>query len=178
VNQLLQSVGEEFGRLQKQAERALAQVQDERHLHAVLDGESNTLGILIQHVGGNLHSRFTSFLTTDGEKATRNRDEEFVSHAEKSRAELMEVWNAGWAALHSSLAGLAPDDLETSVTIRGEAHTVTQALLRALSHIATHVGQIIFLAKHLEAERWSTLTVPRGRSRDVGGNYRKATPSS
>jgi hypothetical protein len=168
MDEFLTRVKDEFGRLQRFAEKALAQVRDDRTLHKALDAEGNSLAVLMQHVGGNLRSRFTAFLTTDGEKPDRDRDQEFVAHPERSRAELMEVWQRGWAALHQALGELTADDLGKTVTIRGGVHTVPEALLRALTHVAGHVGQMVFLAKHLEADHWTTLSVPRGRSRGVG----------
>jgi hypothetical protein len=164
----LESVASEFRKLKRLAERALAQVQDDRSLHLTLDSESNSLAILLQHVGGNLLSRFSDFLASDGEKPTRNRDQEFVAHPEHSREALLKIWEGGWGHLFSTLEALSEKDLQATVRIRGEAHTVIQALERSLSHTASHVGQIVFLAKHWEAARWTSLTIPRGRSAEAG----------
>ena len=157
----LEQVAREFRSYRRTAEKALAQV-DEGALFRQLDPESNSLAVIARHVGGNLRSRFTDFLTTDGEKPDRRRDGEFESPG--SRAELMTGWETGWAALEGTLAALTPADLARTVTIRDEPHTVVRALLRALAHVALHVGQIVFLAKHLAGPGWQTLSIPRGQS--------------
>jgi hypothetical protein len=154
-----------FRKQKELAERALAQVDDDAFFRA-LDAESNSLAVLVQHVAGNLRSRFRDFLTTDGEKPDRHRDGEFELAAGALRAELMARWEAGWAILFETLASLAPADLLHTVTIRGEPHTVVQALDRALAHYAQHAGQIVLLAKHWAGPAWKTLSIPRGRSRE------------
>jgi hypothetical protein len=152
----------QFEKLKVQAEQALAQVTDDQ-LHAALDPESNSLAILVRHMAGNLRSRFTDFLTTDGEKPDRNRDGEFELDRPPTRAELMADWESGWAALFGTLADLSADDLRRDVSIRGERMTALQALNRALTHHASHVGQMVFLAKHLAGPQWQTLSIPRRR---------------
>jgi hypothetical protein len=152
----------QFEKLRDQAERALAQVTDDQ-LHATLDPESNSLAILVRHMAGNLRSRFTDFMMTDGEKPDRNRDGEFELGRPLTRAELMADWEAGWAALFGTLAALEPDDLLRELTIRQEPMTVLVALNRALTHHASHVGQVVFLAKHLSGPAWQTLSIPRRR---------------
>ena len=152
----------QFEKLKAQAEKALAQVGDDR-LHAVLDPGSNSLAILMRHMAGNLRSRFTDFLTTDGEKADRNRDGEFEMDRPLSRADLIADWESGWTTLFGALDTLEPDDLLREVSIRGERMTALQALNRALTHHASHVGQIVFLAKHLNGPAWETLSIPRVR---------------
>ncbi|HYD55129.1 MAG TPA: DUF1572 family protein [Gemmatimonadaceae bacterium] len=149
-----------FSTLRDVAERAIAQV-DDGALHDALDAESNSIAVLMAHVGGNLASRFTDFLTTDGEKPDRDRDGEFDLPGTESRARLEARWSAGWRALEWSLATLEPADLLRTVTIRGEPLTVFQALSRALAHVAQHVGQIVLLAKHAAGPRWRTLSLPR-----------------
>jgi hypothetical protein len=117
----------------------------------------------VKHIGGNLRSRWTDFLTTDGEKPDRNRDGEFELAAGQTRAHVMAWWHGGWDALFGTLEALTPDDLLKRVTIRGEPHTVLQAINRSLAHAAYHVGQIVFLAKHLRSADWKTLSIPRKR---------------
>jgi hypothetical protein len=150
----------QFEKLKAQAERALAQVTDDQ-LHVTLDPESNSLAVLVRHMAGNLRSRFTDFLTTDGEKPDRNRDGEFEIERPLTRAELMGDWESGWAALFGALANLSPDDFLREVSIRGERMRALEALNRALTHHASHVGQIVFLAKHLSGPAWRTLSLPR-----------------
>lgn len=152
----------QFEKLKAQAEKAIAQVGDE-HLHAVLDPEANSLAILMRHMAGNLRSRFTDFLTTDGEKPDRNRDGEFEQDRPLARADLLADWEAGWSTLFGALDALQPGDLLREVSIRGERMTALQALNRALTHHAAHVGQVVFLAKHLSGRAWQTLSLPRLR---------------
>lgn len=152
----------EFRRMKRQAEKALAQVSDEEFFRA-LDPESNSLAVIVKHVAGNLRSRWTDFLTSDGEKPDRNRDTEFELTPTDTREALMARWEAGWKLLADALA-LSAADAERTVAIRGEPHTVVQAVNRQLTHYAGHVGQIVFLAKHLAGPRWQTLSVPRGQS--------------
>jgi uncharacterized damage-inducible protein DinB len=150
-----------FAGLRRDAEAALDQVDDDAFT-APLGPEENSLLHLVQHVGGNLRSRFTDFLTSDGEKPDRDRDTEFEDG--RSRAEAMARWAEGWAALDTTLAALTDADLGRTVAIRGEPHGVLDALLRAFAHQSYHAGQIVLLAKHHAGPRWRTLTVPRGGS--------------
>ena len=143
-------------------ERAMEQVP-EAGLFATLDAESNSIAIIVKHIHGNMRSRWTEFLTTDGEKPDRNRDTEFEA-APKTRAELMAQWEAGWKYVLDTLAGLAESDLSRRVLIRTEAHSVMQAINRALAHYAYHTGQIVYLAKHFAGANWKALTIPRGKS--------------
>jgi hypothetical protein len=152
-------------RLKAQADAALAQVSDEEFF-AALDPESNSLAVIAQHVAGNMRSRWTDFLTSDGEKPDRRRDSEFLIEGEDRRA-VEEQWEAGWRALFDALAQLRPDDLMRDVIIRREPHTVVEAVNRQLTHYGEHVGQIIFLAKHLKSSEWKTLSIPRGQSEAV-----------
>lgn len=144
------------------AERAVAQVADSA-MHQSLDEHTNSIVVIMKHLAGNLTSRWTDFLTTDGEKEWRNRDTEFVDDL-RSRDELMERWEAGWACLLGAVEALTPADLNRVVTIRGHDHTVIDAIIRTLDHNAYHVGQIIMLARHFAGENWETLTVPPGGS--------------
>jgi len=160
----LDVVKQELYRLKVQAERAVAQVRDDRALHHRLDAESNSIAIIVRHLSGNMLSRWTDFLTTDGEKPGRNRDAEFEPPKELTRAELMEDWEKGWACAFATLDSLTPANLQDTVRIRGEAFSAMEAMLRQLPHYASHVGQIVFLAKHLEWDRWQSLSIPRGQS--------------
>ncbi|HLY72986.1 MAG TPA: DUF1572 family protein [Planctomycetota bacterium] len=165
MDDYLESVRGEFARYQGLGEKALAQVTDDARLHARLDSESNSLGVIVRHVGGNLASRWTDFLTSDGEKPDRNRDGEFEERL-LSRAELLEVWKRGWTCLWGTLSSLRPADLARKVTIRGESQSVVRAIERSLAHTAYHVGQLVFLSKHLASDRWQTLSIARGKSKD------------
>src|SRR6185369_3577291 len=144
------------------AERAMGQVTDEQ-LFATLDDEANSIAIVVKHMAGNMRSRWTDFLTTDGEKPDRDRDSEFVSPP-ATRQALMKIWEDGWARVFGALEPLSDADMARTVTIRGEAHSVMQAVNRQVAHYAQHVGQIVMLAKHLSHDHWQSLSVPRNRS--------------
>ena len=146
----------------KMAEGAMEQVTDEQ-LFATLDEEMNSIAIIVKHMTGNMRSRWTDFLTSDGEKPDRNRDTEFVDPP-ATREELLARWNEGWDSVFHALDPLTDSDLERKVTIRGEPHSVMQAINRQIAHYAYHCGQIVFLAKHLNAKEWKSLSVPRGKS--------------
>jgi hypothetical protein len=152
-----------FRGLRELAERALAQVSDDDFVRTI-DAEANSIAILVKHIGGNLLSRWTDFLTTDGEKPTRNRDGEFIVGPDAPRATIMSLWNDGWLALTSTLGLLRPGDLTASVSIRGETMTALTAMHRALAHISQHIGQIVLLAKYYRSAEWKTLSIPRGQS--------------
>jgi hypothetical protein len=154
-----------FRKQKELAERAIAQVSDDDFFR-ILDAESNSIAIIVKHVGGNLRSRWTDFLTSDGEKPTRDRDGEFVVTSETSRSTIMSVWDAGWKALFDAFATLSPSDLMAVVVIRQESMTAIAAMHRALAHIAQHIGQIVMLAKHYRSTDWKTLSIPRGHSAD------------
>jgi hypothetical protein len=143
-------------------ERAMGQAPDTA-LFATLDAESNSIAILVKHMCGNMRSRWTDFLTTDGEKPGRNRDSEFGAPP-KTRAELIAQWEAGWKQVFDALAALSESDLGRPVMIRTETHSVMQAINRALGHYAYHTGQIVYLAKHFSGANWKALTIPRGKS--------------
>ena len=161
-NDWLVDVRVQFERMKRLAEGALAQAGDDQ-LNVALDAESNSLAVIAKHMAGNLRSRFTDFLTTDGEKPDRNRDGEFEIAGPVGRQMVMEDWERGWQVLFGVLDGLTPADLRREVVIRGERHTVVQALNRQLTHHSYHVGQIVFLTKHLRSDRWKTLSLPRRR---------------
>lgn len=163
----LKDVPDQFRKLKALADKAVAQVRDEE-LFKPLDpdaAESNSLAVLLLHVGGNLRSRFTDFLTTDGEKPDRDRDREFEVAPGTTRAGLLARWEEGWGILFAALAALGEDDLTRTVPIRAQPHSVVQAIDRSLSHVAYHVGQIVLLAKHAAAASWQNLSVPRGGTR-------------
>jgi hypothetical protein len=147
----------------RMAESAMAQL-DDQEFFTTIDPESNSVAVIVKHIAGNARSRFTDFLTTDGEKPDRFRDREFEMNAETSRAEVMRWWEEGWNIVFGTLDSLKPEDVQRTITIRQEPHTVLQALNRALAHYAQHIGQIVFLAKHLRSEQWKTLSIPRGQS--------------
>jgi hypothetical protein len=146
------------------ADGAAAQVSDEEFFRAI-DAESNSIALIMKHMAGNMRSRWTDFLTSDGEKPDRHRDSEFVVEGE-DRAAIMERWEAGWRTLFDALESLKPEDIDRAVTIRGEPHTVVEAVNRQLSHYGQHTGQIVFLAKHLKSSDWKTLSIARGKSQD------------
>ena len=170
----LQMARFETRRLKELAEKALAQVSDDSLLHQSLDDESNSLAVLMQHVGGNLRSRWTRFLDTDGEKPDRNRDGEFETNQAASRRDLMELWERGWTCCLETLDSLTEADLGKRVRIRGEELSVPEAIQRSVLHSAYHVGQIVMLSKHLASARWQSLTIPRGASKGVSGGYKKS----
>jgi hypothetical protein len=143
-------------------DRAMEQVSDEQ-LFATLDEEANSIAIVVKHMAGNMRSRWTEFLTTDGEKPNRNRDSEFVDPP-ATRQALLEEWENGWAILFGVLESISDADLGRTVTIRGEAHSVMQAINRQVAHYAHHVGQIVLLAKHFAHGHWQSLSIPRNRS--------------
>jgi hypothetical protein len=156
----LETVIREFEAMKRQAERALEQVSDAQ-LNVMLDPESNSLAVVVKHIAGNMRSRWTDLFTSDGEKPDRDRDSEFLGTL--TRAELMEVWERGWATLFAAIRPLTPEDLMRTVTTRGKAHSVLKGIAVQQTHYATHVGQIVFLAKHLAGSAWTTLSVPRAQ---------------
>jgi hypothetical protein len=151
-----------FRYYKKLAEAAMQQVTDQQ-LFVALDPEMNSIALIVKHIVGNMRSRWTDFLSSDGEKPGRHRDREFVEPP-STRDALMKEWESAWGCLFSALEPLSDTDLSRSVTIRGEAHSVTQAINRQLAHYAYHIGQIVFLAKHLQHAGWKSLSVPRGQS--------------
>ena len=158
---LLNSI-QEFHKLKNLADKAMAQLKPKDY-HWQPDNESNSIAIIVKHLSGNMLSRWTDFLTTDGEKPWRNRDEEFVDSF-TARAGLTAYWDSGWQRLFDSLDGLSAADLSRSVTVRGEPHTVPLAIQRSLAHSSYHVGQIILIARIVAGDQWTTITIPRGAS--------------
>jgi len=150
-------------RTKKLADGAIGQLSDDE-LFRTIDAESNSVAIIMRHVAGNLRSRFTEFLTTDGEKPDRHRDGEFEVQESLTRDGLQAAFDAGFETFSSAVAALGPNDVLREVSIRGERMSVVQALQRAITHISYHVGQIVFLAKHLRSDTWRTLSIPRGQS--------------
>lgn len=173
---------ESFRSYKNIAEKAMAQTSDEEFFRA-LNAEDNSIAVIVKHIAGNLRSRWTLFLTTDGEKPDRNRDAEFELKAE-TRGELMRFWENGWQALFDSLESLRPEDLEKTVKIRGEDFTVHKAVSRSLAHTAYHIGQITLLAKHFRESEWQNLSIPKNKSaqfnkwlneKEDKGNYLEAS---
>ena len=152
----------ELRKYRRLAEAAIAQVPEE-HFFSTIGPESNSIAIVMKHIAGNMRSRWTDFLTSDGEKPDRNRDTEFADPP-ATRESLMQTWSDGWNAMFTALGPLTDADLNRTVTIRGEAHSVMQAINRQTAHYAYHCGQIVFLAKHLHHSNWKSLSVPRGQS--------------
>ena len=169
----VEDLAPEFKRLKALAEEAASQVNDDAFFTPLGDGD-NSIAVLMKHVGGNLRSRWTDFLTTDGEKPDRHRDGEFIVDGAENRASIVEQWERGWAVLLDALGSLNADDWNKTVHIRREPHSVRQASLRCLSHMAYHVGQIVLVAKHSAGDAWQTLSIPRGdseRYNALGGSY-------
>jgi hypothetical protein len=161
----------EAGRYKELADKALAQV-DDHGFFATLDPETNSLALVVKHVASNLISRWTDFYDTDGEKPTRHRDREFEVEPGDTRAALMARWEAGWQCLFSTLDAMTAADVARTVVIRSEPHTVVRAALRSLAHTASHVGQIVLLAKHERGAGWTSLSIPRGQSEQVNAAMR------
>lgn len=170
-----------FRSYKKNAEQAIEQVSDEEFFR-LIDEESNSIALIVKHLGGNLRSRWSDFLASDGEKPDRHRDAEFAE-VNDTRESLTEMWETGWQTVLGSLESLTIKDLDKKTKIRGEEFTVVRAILRSLSHTAYHVGQIVFLAKHLRVEKWKTLSIPKNKSAEFNrwlgdqkdkGNYLEA----
>ena len=153
------------------AEGAMAQLQD-HELFLALDPESNSVAIIVKHMAGNMRSRVTDFLHSDGEKPDRHRDQEFEITLSTTRADLTKLWEEGWARVFATLEGLKADDVLRAVTIRAEPHSVMQAINRQLAHYAYHTGQIVFVAKHIRSSKWRSLSIPRGKSEE----FKKVAP--
>ncbi|HQR31368.1 MAG TPA: DUF1572 family protein [Blastocatellia bacterium] len=161
----LETVLVEFRSMKKLAERALDQL-NEAEFFVTLDPESNSIAVLVKHMAGNMRSRWVDFLTSDGEKLDRNRDQEFILDESTTREQVMHWWEQGWQYVFNALEPLQPEDMLRTVIIRHEPHTVVQAISRQTAHYAEHVGQIVFLAKHLKGNDWKTPSVPRGKSEE------------
>lgn len=173
---MVSSVIGEFRRYKALGDAALAQLHDDELTKADASG-SNSAVMLVWHIGGNLRSRFTDFLTSDGEKPWRKRDEEFEGRT-VTRDELLAKWNSGWNALLDALNGLTDDQLHETVTIRGQSFAVHDALHRALAHVCYHVGQLVFLAKSFRGQEWKNLSIPLGKSDEFNRNAIHQDPAS
>ena len=154
-------------------EKAIAQLADDGALHAQIDPDSNSIAVIVKHVHGNLRSRFTDFLTTDGEKPDRNRDGEFEMPERASRDGILRWWVEGFAVAIGAVGAMKPEDLERTVYIRREAFLAVEAINRSITHTAYHTGQIVYVARHLASGRWTSLTIPKGKSKDaMAGDFK------
>jgi hypothetical protein len=163
--EFVDSATREFRSMKRSAERAIAQVSDEQFF-STLDAETNSIAVLVKHLSGNMLSRWTDFLTTEGEKPWRDRDGEFRIDSTDTRAALMERWERGWNVVFTELSTIGPGELERIVTIRSEPHSVFRAILRHVAHYGAHSGQIVLLCKHCAGPEWKTLSIPRGKSQE------------
>ena len=166
-----------FRDYKKLAERAFAQISDEEFFKT-LDEETNSIAVNIKHMAGNMLSRWTDFLTTDGEKPERNRDLEFVMLPDETKDAMVAYWEKGWKCVFEAIEPLQPDDLLRTIRIRGQEHTVMQAINRQLAHYAYHVGQIVYLAKHFRSTEWQSLSVPRNKSAEFNSYLEKKLSES
>jgi hypothetical protein len=166
-NVYLKVVVERFKSVKTLGDKTIEQLS-EQDIHWTYNQESNSVAVIVKHLSGNMISRWTDFLTSDGEKENRNRDEEFIDDI-SSKSELMRVWEKGWNVLIDTLTGLKEEDLLKTIKIRGEKHFVLEAIERQMTHYAYHVGQIVYIGKQLKDSEWKTLSIPRGKSED----YRK-----
>jgi hypothetical protein len=174
--QYLDDTVHQLRKLKALADKALAQLQP-GDFFVTLDPEANSVGVIMKHVAGNMRSRWTDFLTSDGEKPDRNRDTEFELGEADTREQILSAWEDGWTRTLQAVSALSPADLGKTVRVRGEGHSVIEAINRQLTHYAAHVGQIVLLAKHFAGPTWQSLSIPRGKSREVdvsksGGAYR------
>lgn len=165
---LLKDFADEFTKYRTSAEKAIAQVSDDG-LNRILAPKGNSVAMIVRHVGGNLVSRFTDFLTTDGEKPWRDRDSEFFE-GPFTRAQITELWNNGFGALDSALASLRDEDMARTITIRSQPLSVHEALCRSLAHTASHVGQIILLSRIVAMNEWQWISIPKGQSNQYNAN--------
>jgi hypothetical protein len=153
-------------------DKALPCVAD-ADLHKELDANSNSIAVIVKHIAGNLRSRFRDFLTADGEKPDRHRDTEFEMPDRASRDEILKWWDEAWRILFGSIEALTPEDLGRTITIRGEGYLVIEALNRSIAHTASHVGQIVYLARHFAGDGWRSLTIAKGGSANIKGEFKK-----
>lgn len=161
---ILAVVIDEFQKIKKLADKSIAQLSDQQ-LHATIDPEANSVAVLMRHMAGNMRSRWVNFLTSDGEKPDRMRDQEFEDPGQ-SRDELLAEWEHGWQCVFDALTPLTDADLQRTVMIRGEPHSVYKAISRQVAHYAGHAYQILLLAKHMRGQSWKTLSIPRGQSEE------------
>jgi uncharacterized protein DUF1572 len=158
----------------KLAEKAIAQMQDDEFF-VTLDEESNSVAVIMKHMAGNMFSRWTHFLTSDGEKPDRNRDMEFVIEANTTKADVIDYWERGWASVFAAIEPLKLEDFEKTVMIRGEPHTIVEAINRQLMHYSYHIGQIVYLAKHFRSTEWTSLSIPRNKSAEFNAKMQAQT---
>ncbi len=159
----LKNIIAEFQKMKSLAEKAMVQVSDEQFFH-LIDENANSIAVIVKHIAGNQHSRWSDFLTTDGEKKSRHRDNEFLILETDTRASLIDYWESGWKILFDSLDSLTVNDLDTIIKIRNEDHFVFEAVNRQLTHYSYHIGEIVLLAKHLCGDKWRTLSIAKGQS--------------
>lgn len=162
-----------FRKQKDMAEKAIGQVEKDRDFFRRPGEFSNSIAMIVKHVAGNLRCRWMDFLTSDGDKPWRDRDAEFVITETDTRARLLEVWEAGWTVLFHTLGSLGEGDLQKTVTIRGEGHTVLQAIHRSLTHTSYHVGQIVYLCRLMQKDGWNWITIPPGQSKQFRAEGRK-----
>ncbi|MBD1382686.1 DUF1572 domain-containing protein [Metabacillus arenae] len=163
-NEYLKVVQEGFKSVKSLGDKAISQLS-ENDIHWIVNKESNSVAVIVKHLSGNMVSRWSDFLTTDGEKPDRNRDQEFINTI-LSKHELITIWEIGWNRLFATLSDLGEQDLLKTVYIRGEAHTVLEAIERQMAHIAYHIGQIVYIGKQLKNEEWESLSIPKGKSEE------------
>jgi hypothetical protein len=175
VENYLRDAIESFRNYKKLADKSMEQVSDEEFFKQI-DEESNSIAVIIKHISGNQISRWTDFLTTDGEKDFRNRDSEFIVESD-TRESLLAYWERGWKVLFAAIEPLNVEDFEKTITIRGQKHTICEAINRQLTHYSYHIGQIAFLAKHFRSKDWKTLSVPKNKSNDFN-NFMSQNPDA
>src|SRR5215831_3728325 len=158
---------------QSLGEKAIAQVADDAALHVQIDPDSNSMAVIVKHVHGNLRSRFTDFLTADGEKPDRHRDEEFETPTPPSRAEILGWWSNGFRIVLAAIEAMGPADLERTIHIRQEPFLALEAINRSIAHTAYHTGQIVYVARHLSSGAWTSLSIPKGQSTGFPGDYKR-----
>jgi hypothetical protein len=168
----LRSVVRNFRLYKSLGERAMAQVTSDVDFEVRLDPDANSIAIIVQHLAGNFRSRYRDFLTTDGEKADRDRDGEFMRRTPMTRDSVLRLWEEGWSVALATLDALTPLDLARTITIRGESFQVVEALNRSVTHTAYHVGQIVYLARHFAGNRWTSLSIPKGKSAEFNKGLR------
>jgi len=172
LSNYLEDIIRQFRQYKELVGKALAQIGDE-DLFRQIDDESNSISIIMKHLAGNMRSRWTDFLISDGEKPDRDRDSEFIMDSSDTRESIMRAWDAGWERLFGTLESLGPEDLDKIILIRNEPHTIMQAINRNLTHCAYHAGQIVFIARHFRGSQWKSLSVPKGKSREFNEMKRR-----
>lgn len=167
----LQDVVRQYRLYKGYVDKALPRVSD-HDLHTELDANSNSIAVIMKHVAGNLRSRFRDFLTADGEKPDRNRDGEFEMPERASRDQILQRWDEAFAIVFGAVEAMTPDDLGRHITIRGEQYLAIEALNRSVAHTASHVGQIVYLARHFAGDTWTSLTIAKGASANIKGEFK------